>query len=439
MKKLALLAVLIAAYLGLTYYAGVVGEGYIREQVRLSQDRSATSGVTLELIDYQRGFFASQFQLQVNLDPDQAAFEPLVLTSTTRMRHGPVILADGLHFGWFYARSENSLSSVDAQKQAALQELLPEGLGRMTLLGGYTGSYDYEWKTPDIDVSRDGNRLQVAGVEMSGSGHFDSLDSQHYFATGVLQLTLSDGSEARLMPISGEAKVQFAGGDIPLSSIAMSTEQVEFRGASSAPVQVHQLQYAQAQTLMDGKVDTQVSFKVAQVDGLLSVSNIYYDINLAQTRLEAIRAWGELSAKLQLAEETASLEPELKQAIQLLLHEDARLDIAMGADMLDGYVKTDIRVDYAPPAQAVDMSSLPLADYLGLIEGTMEMRIADKVMTGTPLMFFLADYIDTYIVQEGSEYILRARLSGGELFVADTPVPLAMLFPYWFAESESFQ
>ncbi|BFM21171.1 DUF945 family protein [Gilvimarinus japonicus] len=435
MKKILGLILVVLAYVGLSYYSGMVGEQYIKDQVELNRIQANNANISLDVANYQRGVFKSSFDFSAQTNAEQFDLESATVDSKAEVFHGPVIFADGLKFGWFYARTENALTTSDSDVNALLATILPQGLGRLSMLGEYGGSYDASWRTDVIAFQDENGQFNVAGLDVHSTGSFDSLDSSSTITTGDISARSSDGMELAVTPIHGELDVEFIAPQVPLSSGRMQVDTITITSAEGQQSVVNNLEFVQRQRVENDKVDTKVRMSVASVAGAMPMSNLYYEVEFNQVSQAAIAAWAELSPKLQTADDFSAYEQELNDALALLLHKDLALRMASGGEAMGGYVNTKLDLNYVPPVGGRTIASLTTADeYLKLIKGSGQVVISKEIMNGTPLMFLLSPYMDTYIVQQGDEYVVNARISDGKLWVGDTPIDLTPIVAAYLAQ-----
>lgn len=434
MKKFLGLILLVLAYVGLSYYSGMVGEQYINDQVELSRAQAGNANVTLDVARYERGIFQSNFDFSAKANTEQFAIDSVTIDAKAQVFHGPIIFADGIKFGWFYARTDNTITTSDTELNTLLGDVLPQGLGRLNLLGEYGGSYDANWRTEVIEFIDEEGQVHVDGVDVHSEGRFDSLDSQSTIIIGAINASHSDGTEIGVTPIHANVDMEFIAPQVPLSSGKLQFDALTLKSPEGMTTAIRNIEVMQRQRLENEKVDTKVRMSAEQVEGMMPMSNLYYELELNQVTQEAMATWAELSPKLQSEEDYATYEQEIRSALTQLLHKDLVILMSSGGEAMNGYVNTKMDLHYVPPGNGRSLASVTeVEDYLRLVKGSGQVVISKEIMTGTPLIMLLAPYMDTYIVQQGDEYVLNARLNDGKLWLGDTPIELAPMINRYLA------
>ncbi|WP_339897595.1 DUF945 family protein [uncultured Gilvimarinus sp.] len=434
MKKFLGLILLVLAYVGLSYYSGMVGEQYINDQVELSRAQASNANVTLDVTQYERGIFQSNFDFSAKANTEQFAIDSVTIDAKAQVFHGPIIFADGIKFGWFYARTDNTITTSDTELNTLLGGVLPQGLGRLNLLGEYGGSYDANWRTEVIEFIDEDGQVHVDGVDVHSEGRFDSLDSQSTIIIGAINASHSDGTEIGVTPIHANVDMEFIAPQVPLSSGKLQFDALTLKSPEGMTTAIRNIEVMQRQRLENEKVDTKVRMSAEQVEGMMPMSNLYYELELNQVTQEAMATWAELSPKLQSEEDYATYEQEIRSALTQLLHKDLVILMSSGGEAMNGYVNTKMDLHYVPPGNGRSLASVTeVEDYLRLVKGSGQVVISKEIMTGTPLIMLLAPYMDTYIVQQGDEYVLNARLNDGKLWLGDTPIELAPMINSYLA------
>src|SRR5690554_195812 len=426
MKKILGLIIFALAYVGLTYYSGVVGEQYINEQVELTRKQNANANIDVELNNYQRGIFKSTFNVTMQAAAHQFGAETATVHSNAEVFHGPVIFADGIRFGWFYARTDNALSFSDAEINALLTSILPQGVGQMMMLGEFGGGYKADWRTDVISYQDEDNDFLVAGLDVHSRGRFDSLDSAGTFSSGDISARLNTDVELSSTPIYGDVEVEFIAPQVPLTSIRMQVDAINVAIADGSKNIIKNVLLQQQQRLENDKINSKMRFSVDSVEGAFPLNDVYYEMELKQVSQAAMAAWAELSPKLQAEDAFSAHEQELRDALALLLSKDLSLSTALGGKAMGGYLTTKLDLEYVPPSDGRPLETLSSTeDYIALIKGSGQIIISKEIIEGSALQFLLAPYLDVYIVQQGDEYVVNARINDGKLWIGDSVIDLA--------------
>ena len=114
--------------------------------------------------------------------------------------------------------------------------------------------------------------------------------------------------------------------------------------------------------------------------------------------------------------------------MNIALQEGLQFKLAMGADFMGGSAKMDWVADYQPLADGRTINSIvdPL-DYLLLVNSDLKINVSESIVTQTPLVMMVGQYMDTYITQDGDQYVMHATLKNGVVKVGNTEIPPEML------------
>ncbi|UTF60056.1 DUF945 family protein [Gilvimarinus sp. DA14] len=426
MKKWILLALgLIAVYLALTYYCGVQAERSIRQQVALNNTQAkANSQPQVALQEYRRGFFRSKLRASVELGATDTSLRGRVDTDIV-LWHGPLIFANGVKPGWFYAAGELKPQWQNREHQQLFERVFKNGLGPISLWGKFTGRYQLDWHIPAVDVQDSELSLQTQPSHLRTEGVFNTLDSQHWMNLGALQIHWGN-AHIKAAPTRVEAKVNFVAEDIPLSDVAVTSEHIELGGLYKG--QLHGLGFQQTQELVNGKVDTRAQLRLERAESLIALQQFSLDFALLQTSFAAIRAWTELSLAAQQEIDESQLKAQALKALRLMLHPDAGAEFAMAVSLARGDIQAQAQV--APrQLESQQLNSMSVVQLLQLLHGTGELTVAEDVLVNSPLFFLLVEFIATYMNHEPPNYVMRAALNDGQLRVNGQLVPLINLLP----------
>ncbi|HTF83490.1 MAG TPA: hypothetical protein VL987_02835, partial [Cellvibrio sp.] len=66
-------------------------------------------------------------------------------------------------------------------------------------------------------------------------------------------------------------------------------------------------------------------------------------------------------------------------------------------------------------------------DYLLLVNSDLKINVSESIVTQTPLVMMVGQYMDTYITQDGDQYVMHATLKDGVVKVGNTQIPPEML------------
>ncbi|HEY7885838.1 MAG TPA: DUF945 family protein [Cellvibrionaceae bacterium] len=425
MKKIMALVLLVLAYIGASFYAGVIGEQNIRQQLALSQAHTNAQGVVVELTDYQRGIFSSQFQLTARLFSNPGVVEELTINSDSEVKHGPLMFADGLKWGLFYAKTDAGLITANTDTPLLLRDALGDALGQLSLHGHFNGSYTAAWNTPPLHYAEQGEALTIDGFAVALRGNFNALDMQGDFTLGAVNYRAADGAEVNMTPLNGVINMRMLAENIPLTDVSAQVDELSLKFAGIAPMVVRNIQFNQSQKMRDSLVESGFQLTIAYLDSLLALENLYYGASLTGLSVEAVNAWTDYGNAGVYA---LQFDDTLRHALALTFTDQLKLSLTSGAELFGGRFTHSIDLQTRAQYQGSRVSEVDnMADLLAFLIGSSELRVSKSVVTGSILILFLAEYLDTYLIEQGDDYVFNASLEGGVLRFADVAWPLAEL------------
>lgn len=433
MKKFAGILILILLYAGAAFYTGYQGEKNIRQQIAAGQQQAEVQGLKLELNRYERGVFFSDIEFTATYPTLNFSGTGLTITSKSRVQHGPLLLLGKVGVGLFSSVSTFEVRTGDAEIDQRLIDIFGESIGEIVTLGHFNNRYTATWTVPAIEFSQDGDVLKVEEIRLTIEGGYTNMDSEGSVNIGAMDFAMADGTHITTTPITGTFDVTSISPAVNISNSELVMANMSFRNAAMMSGAAEQVKVVQTQKLVNGKVDTFVSFSAAKINGPLEITNLHYDITLNQLDPVAIQKWTELAASMQAADPQGQLEDgAVTELVSLVLQEGLHSKVAIGAEFMEGSAKVDWVADYRPLTDGRQVKDIiDPADYLLLVDSDMVISISESIVMQTPLMFMLGQYMDSYIQQEGDKYVMHATLKNGVLKVGNTELPnevlLAML------------
>ncbi len=431
MKKLAGILIVIALYAGAAFYTGYQGEKNIREQFAMTQQQTEAQGVQLELNRYERGVFFSEVEFTASYQNTNLPVNGFSLTSKSRVQHGPLLLLGKVGVGLFSSVSTVEIRTGVAEIDQQLAAVFGESIGEIVTLGHFNNSYTSTWTVPAIELSQDGDVVKVDEVSATVEGTYTNQNMVGSLNVGAMDIALADGTHITTTPLAGTFDVESISPSVNIANMELTMANMSFRNASMVSGAVEQIKLVQTQKLVNEKVDTFISFSAAKVHGLMEISALHYDITVNQLDPAAIQKWTELAAAMQTADpENASQEYQAATAelIDLAFQPGVQFKLAMGADFMDGSAKVDWVADYQPLADGRQIKDIvDPADYLLLVNSDLVVRVSESIVMQTPLIMMLGQYMDTYITQDGDDFVMHATLNNGVLKVGKTELPKEVL------------
>ena len=187
MKRAALVAVVVLAVVAaLPWLTGRLTESHVRERLARMSDNPI---VVAELRTYERGWFSSTAKVDVGLSPQYleqlSAGGPAPgvdlleqrLPVHVGIRHGPLVVGDGVHFGTstIVARSDPDAPLAATLRDQYGMPYIFELRGR----AGFGGGFDFDADVPSVDYGDGTNEIAFSGAVVEGT-----LDGDHLVAEG---------------------------------------------------------------------------------------------------------------------------------------------------------------------------------------------------------------------------------------------------------------
>lgn len=176
MKKIVVPAVIvILILLALPLLTGTLTESHVRQRLSAMSDGSP---LTAEITEYERGWFASSAKvdlrladryvarLQPNAAPPGADFLSQRLPVLVEIRHGPIMLGDGIALGTsrVVARSDPAAPESAAVHERFGVPYLFELRGR----AGFGGGFDFDADVPPFDYAEGTSEVAFTGLRVEG-------------------------------------------------------------------------------------------------------------------------------------------------------------------------------------------------------------------------------------------------------------------------------
>ncbi|MCP8897887.1 DUF945 family protein [Gilvimarinus xylanilyticus] len=417
MKKIIAVMALVVGYLGLTYYAGIIAEQNIRQQVALTQQQSTSKQLQLQIREYDRGWFRSRVVLRAT-QPEAEVDEAVELIARARLWHGPLTFAQGIKPGWFYASGEIELAETSAGQNARLRKVVGDRLGAMNLWGKLSGAYQFSWDIPAIEYREPEGSVKVAASKWLSEGRFDSRDGVHQLAMGEAALT-SGRTSVSLSPLTIRAEVEFIADDIPLTQVHTQVERAEIR--TGVNMALEGIDYRQSQRAREQVVDTQVDIRIQSLQSFVALSQIQIQAAAEGTSFEAIRNATRLTEQWQTDSAALPSDEQIMALIKPLLHDSTRVTWLAHASADKGEIHSEMELTYASNPQ-FPLDALVLDDLPQVIAAQAELRVGEKIVQRSPLMFLMADYIERYTQHRNGAYVVPANYDKGILRINNQPV-----------------
>lgn len=425
-KIVASIAAVGALYCGAAYTSGYVGEKDVRAQLELLRAQPQSSNVDIQLLDYRRGVFSSDIRLAVKSREALPNGGRIEVVMDNAVRHGPLLFAGKPAIGAYSATSTFQLETGVPEDDKKIAEIFADGFGTATSVVGYDSNYDLTWVLPAIANKGGAQQFSLGETRATASGNTRDMSGAAELTIGALELTTAAGEQVTMSPTIVKFDVKNAEPGINLIDMDGAIAQLDIRNPAEPPLTMKELTFGQTQSLNGASIDTAIRFGIAKVIGAVQVDDVYYNIDLNGVSKDATRRMAELfkNPPADEAEQPAYFAAQFKQLAPVLLKDGLSLKLAVGGKYGGGASELQWEVRYKAPADGRDVTAIadPF-EYMQLADSTLLIK-APAALIPEPL---IANYIDTFVVREGSDFVLRATLQNGALTVGKTPIPKEML------------
>lgn len=425
-KALASIVALAALYCGAAYVSGYLGEKNIREQLELSKSQPQASELDIQLVEYRRGIFTSDVRVSTKSRKELPKGAKIEITVDNAVRHGPLLFADGPAIGALSAISTVQVKTGLPEEDKKITDIFGSSIGTATSVVKYNGDYRLTWVLPSITYKNDELQFALGESRAMAEGNTNNLSSSGDMTIGRLEMTTTEGGHVTMSPTVAKFTTRNVESGLNLSDVDGAIAEIDVRSTSKPPLSIKGLTFNQVQTLAGASINSSFKLGVAKLSGPVELENAYYTMDLNGVSKEATRRLATLfqNQPTDPEQQQAFFATQLKEVAPLLLQNGLSLKLAIGASFGGGTPQAQWLIQYKAPTDGRDIFAItdPL-EYLQLADSTLLVK-APATLVPAPL---IAQFVDAYIVQAGSEYVLRASLQDGALKVGKTPIPKEML------------
>ncbi len=432
------------AYTATSWYVGYAGEKQMRAQIELSKDYAETSGMSYELVSYQRGLFSSHFELKIKPLQTMPPFDKLEVLADGTNYHGPILWHGGLGLGLFDELLKPQLKLGDEEAEKKLHQAVGDSLGVVTMRAHFNKTYDASWDFQPISINEDGAQFSMAASSMKFTGRLDSLDCKGALAVGAIDVTSTDKSQVHIDSLAGNLDFKMLEPGILIGNYDLGVEQAKFTNAMGVAVDLSKLGLNMAQSVSDNALDTSVKLSLGKVSGPVEITNGYYEVKINKVSLDAVRSWSK-AYRDAMASVTAGSDPMAAQLAMMglfgselpkFLQKGLNLHVNLGAEFMGGKPNAHWEINYVGPQAGKQLSDLTSTqEYLALVDSDLVVQAPAMLLGALPVQ----PYLGSYIVAEGDDYVLKAGLHQGALKVGTVDIPQEQLLAMAGAFVGSFQ
>ncbi len=436
MKKIIMgLAGVAIAYTAASWYTGYQGEKLLRAQFELNKSQLASTGLSYEISRYDRGIFSSRYELVAKLDRPAPQLGSYSFTGLGQVQHGPLLWASGLGFGLMDYRLEPRFHFDNPDINQAFTQVFGESLGELKLRAHFDKSYSGKWLIKPISIEGENGKFVMAASEVLMSGQLDKLAGQGKIALGAIEFTTKEKLQGKLSPVAGDFSVESLEPGIFIYNYDLQLAESQFTNAMGITMTLSNLGLNMNQAVNDNALDSSMKLSLAKFSGPLEVTNGYYEVKVNKLSLDALRSWSK-AYRDTMAEAGAAGGEADPQAMQLalmgligselpnFLQKGLNLQVNLGAEFMGGKPNAHWEVNYIGPVEGKTLADLTdTQEYLALADSELLVRAPAMLLGALPV----DQYLDTYITQDGNDYLLKASLHQGALKVGTVDIPQEQL------------
>ncbi len=432
------------AYSAVSWYVGFAGEKQFRAQIELAKAHVENSGMSYELVSYQRGLFSSHFELKIKPLQVMPPFDKLEVLAEGTNYHGPILWHGGLGLGLFDELLKPQLKLGDEEAEKKLHQAVGDSLGVISMRAHFNKTYDASWDFQPININEDGAQFAMAASSMKFTGRLDSLDCKGTLALGAIDVTSADKSQAHIDSLAGNLDFKMLEPGIYIGNYDLGIEQAKFTNAMGVAVNLNKLGLNLAQTVNDNALDTSVKLSLGKVSGPMEITNGYYEVKVNKVSLDAVRSWSK-AYRDAMASVTVGSDPMAAQLAMMgvfgselpkFLQKGLNLHINLGAEFMGGKPNAHWEVNYVGPVDGKTLADLTnTQEYLALADSDLLVQAPAMLLGALPM----DQYVGSYVTQEGDDYVLKASLHNGALKVGTVDIPQEQLLAMAGAFVTGFQ
>lgn len=477
MKKLgvviaALLVVGGAAWLGGSWWVGKETESIVRAQIDQANQQSAAQGVRQELVSYDRSLLGAEAVTRLIVtDPLMAAwFNNMQFNH--QIKHGPVLLANGVSLGVSHWSTRLDTASLPAESKAFVDQAFAgkEPFAAETKIGFDKVMYATASFSPmDARLEEGGATIKWAGAAFTGdisatekSGPFSFKANSFEVRDANTTFTLpSMDIQGRMGPVAGglenftaklpEISILVAGETQPIKmDLSIDSVTSEQNGAVQGNGSFHvtniQGKNQQGLDVPVKQVDLKVDYAGFKLEGLKDIQALQAKLQALQEQMQVDEAATELpegqKQQQQLAQQAQQLTEELLDVVlnKVLQAGQSRLSYDLSLSLDKGKVAGTADLTYAGSAQPLKLNDLMFygpQDWGRLVKGSLDLN-ADKAALPEDLGMLMNYPLEQKaIVEESGQYKLKLKLLGESAELNGAPIQFAELPAKFFPQMPS--
>ena len=427
MKKTLIIAALIAGtWIGVSHYGG----GAAKTSYQTSLDKMTEYGdITVVSNSYERYVFSSKAVTELKLANDHDNALPSIVIET-QVYHGPISFGpSGAKLALAESRSVISLKATDDSMKNVLERLKTDGETTVDSIYDYNGMVDSVVTVPNTEFKLDDNEFKIEGITINSKSDINFTSAKGELNTGVMLLKVKD------------AKIEFDAGQgtfdlnrldefyefaLGTTQFNIPTVRVESSANPVANTTLKSVAMNSETNLSDGKINTVQDINIESISSIFPLSNASYRMELNGLNPEALKAWREFQADMDL--ETASQE-DFKEILGQFLEEGLEFNNQFDILLFEKPAKFDLDITYVGPPNGTSIKDFAdPTEALSAIEAKLYAEVDEQTIAAFDPSQSVNIYVEAgFVTSKNGKLVLQAELKDSEFFLNGKPFPVMQM------------
>jgi hypothetical protein len=431
MKKiLAALVGILLVYIGICFSLGFVAENSVKEQLAFQEKHSAKmNGFKMEMTDFSRGIFGSHADVTVRFAGSEPALDKIVLTSHSKIQHGPLLFLNGFSIGAYASQSTLVLKTGDEEADKKIKELLGDSIGLISVNYGFDKTYSGDWTVEPINSTQESTQVKIDKSVITFAGDYKNMLTPNLnseIAIGAISIK-DETTEVTMDPWTGKLEQRYIDAGVPMANMNLGTKKISINSSAGMSATLENLTIEQKQQLNDKTMNTLVAIRLDKFSGPLEVNNSFYQVEFNNVPVAALKnlyeaMGGDVAPQEQLA--------KLMPALTGLLADGVELKLGMGSEFMDGKLNGDFNLQYHSNAEGKNLMDLQTPEeMLALFAANLDFSVSESIVSQTPMAAQMEPLVGTYVTKENGTYSLKANLKDTQLVVGTQTIPAEQYMP----------
>jgi uncharacterized protein YdgA (DUF945 family) len=431
MKKiLAALVGILLVYIGICFSLGFVAENSVKEQLAFQEKHaSKMNGFKIEMTNFSRGIFGSHMDVTIRLAGSEPVWDKMVLTSHSKIQHGPLLFLNGFSIGAYASQSTLMLKTDDEEVDKEIKELFGDSIGLISANYGFDKTYTGDWTLESIDVTEDAAQIKIDKSVITFSGDYKNMATPNVnseIAIGTVYIK-NETTEITMDPWTGKLDQRYIDAGVPMANMNLGTKKISINSSAGLSATLENLTMEQKQQLNDKTMNTLVVIRLDKFSGPLEVNNSFYQVEFNNVPVAALKnlyeaMGGDVAPQEQLA--------KLMPALTGLLADGVELKLGMGSEFMEGKLNGDFNLQYHSNAEGKNLMDLQTPEeMLALFAANLDFSVSESIVNQTPMAAQMEPLVGTYVTKENGTYNLKANLKDTQLVVGTQTIPAEQYMP----------